>query len=1214
MKNNITKVVPFRWHLIFIISIISALLTIGGYWYFDKEKEKICLSRENSLAAIGKLKIDRIEDWYKDELHDAHSISKNRFLIETVNEFMTSGSSKDKDRLSDYLRQIKIEHNFSDVFIASSEGGILASWHEQKIVFSEVEQQFAKMALNSGKGVSTSLFQSTYNGNDAIYISFISSIEIEEKDEFLALICRIDPNQSLYPLVESWPVPSLSAETFIFSVNADSILYLNNLRHETNTALHLKIPLSQTTLPAAKAAAGHTGMVAGKDYRDVDVVAYVGRIEGTPWYLVSKIDSSELYAELPVIMMRVVGFVLFGILFAGFVVGFVYNILQKSRFKELYQKEKEIWQQQEKFKVTMDSLGDGVIITDTNARIQYMNSVAEELTGWKFGEAKDRLLEEVYALKNEDTGQKENNIMEKVIEQGIVKELANHTLLISKSGKEIPILDTGAPIFDSDDSILGVVITFQDETEKRKQRKLIIESEVRFRSSLDNLIEGCQIINSDFTYLYLNKAAIESSHKTKEELIGKTMMECYPGIEETKMFSKLKLCLEKKIPHMIENEFTYPDGDKRVFNLRFEPVPEGAFILSEDITAAKIDKDFILKFKMGIDLSGEAIFLTDKEGVITYVNPAFERIFGYSSEEAIGNTPRLIKSGQLSSEDYKKLWSTLLIKKPVKHEIVNKTKDNKLLYIEASINPIINDKDEVIGYLAIERDITERKIAEKARMQLTAIIDATPDFIGTADLLGRPIYINNAGRKMAGLELDEDLSGLNISDFHPDWAGQTVLNIGLPAAIKNGTWHGETAILHRDGSLKPVSQMIIAHKSNDGKVEYFSTMSRDITERKKMIDELIIEKEKAEASDKLKSAFLNNISHEIRTPLNGILGFGQLLVSPNLSNDEREEYYSHVENSSFRLMNTVTDYLDMALIYSSTMEVNKNDLRFDPFFKSLLENAETQCKAKGLLLEADIPADTADLVIHTDKEFVQKIFNILLSNALKFTEKGNIICGYKFVPDYLEIFVKDTGKGIEADKLELIFNMFMQEDVSITRGHEGSGLGLTIAKGLVKLLGGAVFADSVKGKGSTFSFSIPFGDKQTTMVENLMELPSKHQIDDKITILIAEDDEFNYLYMQSVMKSIGCKHIHAVNGAEAVEKCKQNPDINLILMDIKMPVMNGIEATKLIREFKSDLPIIATTAYAQTGDEQRFLEAGFSDYLAKPINMKQLKTIIQKHV
>lgn len=1465
MNNYIKLSILNKRHLALIFASIAIIMAIWGSWYYALEKEKIKLASESTISAIATLKSDRIEVWFKDELLDAQLIAGHAFLIETFNKYLETGSEIEKRNTSLLLSQIKAEHGYHELFITSSGGDIIASGRNMQAKLSATELKAVEQAITTGKSVSTGLFRTLLNGSESSLISYISAIEINGSSQYFALVCRMDPHLSLYPLVESWPVSSQTAESFLFSVEKDSVLYLNNLKHLTNTALKLKMPISQTNLPASKAARGYRGIVSGIDYRDVDVVAYTGKINGTPWYIVSKIDESEVYAEMPLVMMRVAALVLIGILFTGIAVGLVYNLRQMSIYKELYQKEKEIWQHQEKFKVTIDSLGDGVILTDTKAKIQYMNSLAETLTGWKLREARGRSLSEVYEVRNEETGQKENNILEKVIKHGIVKELANHTLLISKSGKEIPVVDTGAPVHDSDGSILGIVITFHDETEKRLQQRLIKESEERLRSSLENLIEGCQIIGYDFTYLYLNKAAIKSSRKSKEDLLGNTMMACYPGIEGSEMFSTLKKCLEQRVSADLENVFTYPDGEVRDFRLRFEPVPDGIFILSEDITESKIARDFILKFKMGIELSADVVFLTDKNGVITYVNPAFERIFGYSKQEAIGKTPGLIKSGQLSNKDYAKIWDTLLEEKPEYREIINKTKDGKLLYFEVSINPIINDTNEVIGYLAIERDITARKLAEKAQSQLTAIIEATPDFIGTADLDGKAIYINNAVRKELGIEPDEDISNFRITDFHPEWASNLILNEGVAAAVQNGSWHGETALILRDGIEIPLSQIIIAHKSAEGEVEYFSTIGRDISERKKfeadliekttiltaffdntltlialldndfnfisvnqayaaaderevdffvgknhfelypsdatgifeevvnsktayhavekpfvyannpergitywdwslvpllkgngevdsliftllnvtervkakaelveserflnsifnsvndaiftismpdrvirsankavcdlfgynidevvgkpsrifypeektyieygqqlsaailedrpfvreelaflkkdgqkipceiqktilkhsgevdlvisvvrditerkeMIDEIIKAKEKAEANDSLKTAFINNISHEIRTPLNGILGFGQFLASPDLTDNERAQYYTHVEQSSNRLMNTVTDYMDMALIYSGTMDVNRRGLMFRPFFEKLIDTLRPNCETKGITLLLSLPEGSIDYELYTDFEFIKKTFTILFENAIKFTDKGSISCGYRILPGFIEVFVTDTGKGIDAGKLDLIFEMFAQEDVSNTRGHEGSGLGLTIAKGLIRLLGGNIAVNSEKGKGSTFSFTIPIEKKDSVVTQLDVPKVLKKALSN-VTVLVAEDDESNYLYLKTVLNSLGCRHIYAENGAEAVEHCQQNPEIDLILMDIKMPVMNGIEATKEIRKFRPDVPIIAITAYAQTGDEHRFLEAGCNDYLTKPLNKVRLIKLLSK--
>ncbi len=382
--------------------------------------------------------------------------------------------------------------------------------------------------------------------------------------------------------------------------------------------------------------------------------------------------------------------------------------------------------------------------------------------------------------------------------------------------------------------------------------------------------------------------------------------------------------------------------------------------------------------------------------------------------------------------------------------------------------------------------------------------------------------------------------------------------------------------------------------------------------REKLMGELIVAKEKAEESDKLKTAFINNISHEIRTPLNGILGFGELLAELELTADERKQYYTIVKESSHRLMSTVSDYIDMARIVSGNMVVPKKEILLQPLFREIIENMEQLCCEKKIDFEAVIPTTPVDIILHSDGEYIRKTFNILFDNAIKFTQKGSIKCGYRILSGFLEFFVQDTGKGIANHNLEMIFKMFSQEDSSLTRGYEGSGLGLSIAQGLVKLLGGTITATSEIGKGSVFSFTIPYVEPAFSDKNDTAKAIESTLSNDPL-VLIAEDEESNYLYLEVLMKMIGCNYILVTDGAQAVEKCKETPKITLVLMDIKMPVMNGLEATKLIREFRPGLPIIATTACAQTGDANHLLAAGCDGYLPKPIKKENLLQLLQKY-
>jgi CheY-like chemotaxis protein len=343
------------------------------------------------------------------------------------------------------------------------------------------------------------------------------------------------------------------------------------------------------------------------------------------------------------------------------------------------------------------------------------------------------------------------------------------------------------------------------------------------------------------------------------------------------------------------------------------------------------------------------------------------------------------------------------------------------------------------------------------------------------------------------------------------------------------------------------------------------------------------------------------------------MGFGQLLAEPDLEQDEREEYFHKVQQSSERLMDTVNDYMDIARIVSGSLSVNKKSFSLKASLEEVFDEFRMLSHEKYLDFELEIPDDHNDIILFSDKELVVRINRELLDNAVKFTQKGKINVGYHNEENSVVFFVKDTGKGISNEKLAMIFDLFTQEDSSMTRGHEGSGLGLSIAKGMVELLGGRIWAVSEKGFGSSFYFSIPLSADGSHQ-KSSQSVPWNVSAISKPLILVAEDDESNYLYLEAVIKKTGLDYLIVQNGMEAVEKIRQYPDIIFVLMDIKMPVMNGLEATRIIKELRPGLPVIALTAYAQTGDGHRMIQAGCDDYYAKPIKLEILNKIIHKYI
>jgi hypothetical protein len=399
---------------------------------------------------------------------------------------------------------------------------------------------------------------------------------------------------------------------------------------------------------------------------------------------------------------------------------------------------------------------------------------------------------------------------------------------------------------------------------------------------------------------------------------------------------------------------------------------------------------------------------------------------------------------------------------------------------------------------------------------------------------------------------------------------------------------------------KRAAELIIANKE----------LAFQNDEKEKRAVELMNAKDKAEASDRLKTAFMNNISHEIRTPLNGILGFAPFIIQSDITMEEKEEYLEILNISSDRLMNTINDIMNISLIMSGNMEVHPQPVDISLMLTNVFENFQEPSMKKNLELKKQFPDNVENFTLNTDGEILRKAVCKLVDNSVKFTKEGSITLGFELINNEIEIFVKDTGQGIEKDSQELVYKIFMQENVSTTRGHEGSGLGLSIAKGIMQLLGGKIRLESTKNMGTTVFLSLP--NITSTVSSKPKNSTNAIKAGEMPLILIAEDDDSSYYYAEILLRK-DSKILRAYNGQEAVDLCKIHPDVTLVLMDIKMPVMNGIEATHLIKSFRNDLPIIAVTAHAQSGDEFKIEEAGCDDYISKPINKKRLLSLIQKY-
>lgn len=519
--------------------------------------------------------------------------------------------------------------------------------------------------------------------------------------------------------------------------------------------------------------------------------------------------------------------------------------------------------------------------------------------------------------------------------------------------------------------------------------------------------------------------------------------------------------------------------------------------------------------------------------------------------------------------------------------------------------------------LALRRRIAESELL-KSEQKYRLLAENALDIIWTMDAQGRFLYISPSVLKTTGFSAEEVMSQSFEACLAPDSAKfARQLLTEAAAEIQAGIRPEARSIMMeqwcKDGSTVWTEILVSAVYNDEGQFLHFLGVTRDFTTRKKTEDELVHAKEKAEESNRLKSAFLANVSHEIRTPMNGILGFLDLLKNMDLSGEEQHRYIDIINKSGQRLLNTINDIIEISRIESGQLPVSPVRTDISDVLRFYLDFFKNQTDFKNICLSVSQQIKGKDAVVLTDKNKLDGILTNLIKNAIKFTQKGCIEMGNYLENNQIVFFVRDTGPGIPADQLSLVFDRFVQAEHQNTCQNEGSGLGLAIVKAYVEMQQGKIWVDSEVGKGSCFYFSLPYHPVE---FDHILIKETSEKTDKPLRnrlVLLAEDDEVSYYYLERILLKEEVRLLHAWSGTETVEMAKANPEIDLILMDIRMPGMNGLDATRKIRGFNPQIPIIAQTAYALSGDREAALEAGCTDYITKPVNREEFIRLIQTY-
>lgn len=552
--------------------------------------------------------------------------------------------------------------------------------------------------------------------------------------------------------------------------------------------------------------------------------------------------------------------------------------------------------------------------------------------------------------------------------------------------------------------------------------------------------------------------------------------------------------------------------------------------------------------------------------------------------------------------------------------VITTAKGNKKWVHSVGMAQMKNGK--VVSLRGSFQDITERKRAEEklkaSEAMLKAAMDNSQAGIAIAEVpSGRLKYVNKAGLMIRDKEYDEIVKDIDVNKYvsswqilHFDGTPYKPEDVPLARAVLNGEIVKEEFIVRRDNNE---DRVVLAHAApindEDGDRIAAIVVFLDITEQKKLELELIQAKEKAEESDRLKSAFLANMSHEIRTPMNGILGFADLLSDSEFSGEKKSEFIDIIKKSGERLIHTINDLIDISRIESGQVNIELSDTNIEDQIDELYSFFLPEAQRKGIEFILSKPDKAAAIILNTDRDKLYSVLTNLVKNALKYTNKGRIEIGYTVKKDVVEFFVEDTGIGIPEDRQESVFDRFIQVDMSHNRPYEGSGLGLSICKAYVEMLGGEISISSEVGKGSVFTFTLTYDKKSGAAEPSPDDYKSIDEIRKEIAdlkILVVEDDESSWIFLKESLNAYCKKLDRSVNGKEAVDTISKNGEYDIILMDLKMPVMDGLEATRKIREMNKQVKIIAQTAYAMEGDEKKAMDAGCNDYIAKPIKRELL--------
>jgi len=786
------------------------------------------------------------------------------------------------------------------------------------------------------------------------------------------------------------------------------------------------------------------------------------------------------------------------------------------------------------------------------------------------------------------------------------------------------------------------MLTFYDRI---NNQKTTYENSIKYNVLPELSFEGILVFKNGVA-IDINEACARELGYTKDELIGQNFIDLLVEPQEK---DKILEYINIDYKHPFELNLVRKNGEVFTAEILAGEIQitgeKNKIITIRDISERKIKENELTEHQLFIqritEQSPDIIYIYDVEIARNiYINKDLRELLGYEKDELPNSSTEIIRK-IIHPADLKQFDKF--------HEVVQQQQKNAVFEFNFRLQCKNGDwkwfagkekefqrrKGQIVTTIGTLQDISTQKEYEQALLeseeQLSTIFENAPMIMVLTTVDGRILKMNRTAYELTGKTKLEALNQMIGDAFNCINADTNRISCGLGNKCGDCILRSTITKTSHSKENQHKIEAVLKLKKGDKVKEHFFLISTtlmkrmtphailitldEITDRKLMEIDLQEAKEKAEESNKLKTAFLQNMSHEIRTPMNGIIGFSEMLNRPEISEERRQFYSEVIVKSSHQLLNIVNDILDISKIETGQVKSVESEININSILSELFAFFKPQAWKKQINMFLHLPLEDEEALMLVDEMKLNQILNNLLANALKFTDKGYIKLGYQIEDNKIQFYVEDSGIGIEKSYYDKIFEQFRQLELTTTRKYGGTGLGLSISRAYTKLLGGELWLESEIGQGSTFYLSIPYKKVTHTSTPDhggsedvLKSLRSVNQ-----AIIVAEDEETNFMYLKEVIDEMNIKTIWAKNGEEVIEMVKNN-EAALVLLDIKMPKVNGYQAIIEIKKIKPDLPVVAQTAFATEQDRIQIMNAGFDDYIPKPILIEDLYEILRKYL